>query len=391
MNQRRCALLAGGLIGGLVGSVALAEGAIRLATVASAPLAEAMHDYDPMAVQIEPMGQLGYRQRPNALLHYRNGTTASTNSLGYRGPEVRSTPRAGTIRVILLGGSTTHGFGVGDYQTIDAYMREILAKRHPGVRFEVVNLAFDGYDSYELLERFRLQGVSLKPNIVVFNEGINDVRNAWFPNLAEADPRTLIWGDVVARLREERARGGPRPWTLMKHYSYLARTPAYVHDQFLRRHAQNRKLESDAVSRSADSDSRFTFADSQRPPYPEAAELFDKHVRELTALAVAHGASVILSTPPSALRSFPPAATSTRSYWLYDAKTTQRYRDELSRRLRVIAAQEYGLGGPVRYVAAAVPQSAFLDDCHLNAVGNRFLAEALSDEIDSILAAPKSR
>lgn len=369
------------LVGVLLASVMAAEATVRLATYVSAPLTETLHDYDPMAVQIEPMGEFGYRQRPNSLLHYRNGTTASTNSMGYRGPEVQKTAPAGTVRVILLGGSTTHGFGVRDDETIDTYMRQILSSRHPELRYEVVNLAFDGYDSYELLERFRLDGLLLKPNIVIFNEGINDVRNAWFPKLGDPDSRTLLWGDVVARLRHERDRGGPTAWTVVKHYSYLARLPAYIHDQVHRRQEQIRKVELASAPRSAGSD--LTARES--PPFPDAAELFEKHVRQIIDLAAGQGSSIILSTPPSDLRSVAPNATSTRSYWLADARATQRYRDELARRLRQIAAQENGPGHTVRYVAPKVPLSAFLDDCHLTAEGNRLVAEAFSNEVDSLL------
>ena len=59
-----------------------------------------------------------------------------SNALAYRGPEC---PSPGTVRIILLGGSTTYGYGVNDDQTIDAYMRSLLPEHYPGRHFEVVN------------------------------------------------------------------------------------------------------------------------------------------------------------------------------------------------------------------------------------------------------------
>jgi lysophospholipase L1-like esterase len=288
------------------------------------------------------------------------------------------TPATGTVRIVLLGGSTTHGFGVADDQTIDAYMRQILAARHPNVHFEVVNLAFDGYDTYQLLERLRTQGLSLHPSVVVMNEGINDVRNAWLPNLGAVDQRTLIWEDVLVRLRAEQKRGGPTLWTLTKHYSLLARSPGYIRDQF-RHWRENRYHQAEITSPNA---KRATSNTAQGPPYSAAADYFEHNVRAIDSLAIANGARVLLSTPPSALRSYAPSATSNRSYWIRDAKTTQEYRDVLASRLRRIAAE----GSPlVRYVAPHVPLPFFLDDCHLTPDGNRAVAEAFADGVDALV------
>lgn len=374
------ALTAGLLVGGCI-----AEASLRVFAKANRGFAAVLHGYDPLAVEIEPEGTLGYRQRPNSIFHYGNGTTASSNALGYRGPVVNPTPAPGTIRVVLLGGSTTHGYGVPDGRTIDAYMREILGRRHPGVRFEVVNLAFDGYDSYQQLERFRTQGAALRPTIVVLNTGINDVRNAWYPALRDPDPRTLIWEPVLARLREERARGGPSLWTVAKHYSFLARAPGYLHDQ-LRRMRGMRERTAPVRTQLADASGPGSVADARGdPPYPDAAELFERHVRELIALALANGSSVLLSTPPSALRSYPPTATSPQDYWLRDARATQEYRDELAERLRAIAADEGPRTRRVRYVAPLVPGQLFLDDCHLKPAGNEVVAEAFAEGVESLL------
>ena len=59
-------------------------------------------------------------------------------------------------------------------------MRDLLRTEYPGIRFDVVNLALDGYDSYQLLERLKSDGLGLSPDLVIVNSGINDVRNARF-------------------------------------------------------------------------------------------------------------------------------------------------------------------------------------------------------------------
>ncbi len=371
----------------LVVGAGLAEGTVRLLAAVDKPLGDGLRGFDPMGVQIEPSGTLGYRQRPNGALHYANGTTATSNSLGYRGPVVSLDRPTGTIRVLLFGGSTSHGYAVNDDQTIDAYMRSILAAKYPGRHFEVVNLALDGYDSYQDLQRLIADGLRLQPSVVILNTGINDVRDAWYPNLREADPRTLIWGDVVNRLLAERARGGPTIWTRAKHYLYTARVPGYIREQRQRKaeiaaHHSAPGLPSESIASAAP-----VGADSAkpRPPYPDAANFFERHVREATRLSLNQGAAVLLSTPPSALPTYPPDATSSQGYWVWNAAVTQRYRDTLSARLKLIAADEHRAGHAVGYIAPAVAKPQFLDDCHLKPDGNRAVAEAFADALGPLL------
>jgi len=389
---RRTVILATATLAvGLLVGLGLMEGVIRVYAATNESFGTGIRQFDPMAVQIEPHGRLGYRQRPNATFHYANGTVATSNALGYRGPEVALHPDSGVVRIILLGGSTTHGFGVADDQTIDAYMRAILREKYPARRFEVVNLAFDGYDAYQMLERLRSDGLRLHPTVVVLNEGINDVRNAQFRNLRDADPRTLIWESVLARLRAEQAHGGPSLWTRIKHYSFVARTPGYVRDQLdRRRQEQERRAQASraAASTAAADGAADGAADASTggPPYPDAANFFERYMRQMVALSIDSGAAVLLSTPPSALRSYEPTALSTRTYWIINAKTTQIYRDTLAARLRSIASSEQSLGHRVRYVAPAVPLPLYLDDCHLKPEGNRIVAATFVGAIDSLLA-----
>lgn len=371
---------------GLLVGFGLAEGATRLCAAIDRPLGDGLRAWDPLAAQIEPFGTLGYRQRPNSVLHYFNGTTASSNALAYRGPAVAIPRPPETVRIILLGGSTTHGYGVNDDQTIDAYMRTQLAEKYPGRRFEVVNLALDGYDSYQILERLQIDGFRLQPSIVILNTGINDVRNAWYPHLREADPRTLIWGDVVNRMLADQARGGPTLWTRIKHFSMVARVPGYIRGQ-LQRRTELKVRKRPATTTAATGATPSTASGEQAgAPYPDAADFFEKHVRRAVALSLENGAAVLLSTPPSALASYPSNATSEQSYWVWDARTTQVYRDELARRLRLIEADERHDGRAVRYVAPVVPLPFFLDDCHLKPDGNRTVAATFVDAIAPLLA-----
>src|SRR5262249_20655171 len=242
--------------------------------------------------------------------------------MGYRGPEVRTPKPSGTFRIILLGESTTHGWGVMDDETIDAYLRSLLRERYPDRSVDVINLAFDGYDSRQLLERYRSDGMRLEPDLIIVNAGINDVRNTRFKNLADPDQRTLIWEGVLERLRKEQARGGPTVWTRIKHYSYLARLPTIAR-QYLT-----------ASSASRTPHERMT-------PNLGAADIFKRNLKRIAPLPSQAIIPVIFPTPPSSLSfRYKPDATSIISYWIVDATTTQHLRDELTRRMQRVVADE---------------------------------------------------
>lgn len=311
--------------------------------------------FDPMAVLVVPHGERGYRPRPNSVFRYSNGTFAISNSMGYRGPVVVIPKPSSTFRIILLGESTTHGWGVADDETIDTYMRVLLSERYPDRRVEVVNLAFDGYDSGQLVERLRTDGMQLDPDVIIVNTGINDVRNARFKDLADPDPRTLIWESVLQRLREEQARGGPTIWTRIKHYSYVARLPAIARQYWT--NAQERREQPKVT------------------PNLAAVDIFERNLRRISALAVRADIPVIFSTPPSSLPfRYEPHATSGISYWVVDAVTTQHLRDELGRRMRRVVASELSRGHKAVYISPRLSPEMFIDDAHLIPSGNRQIA-----------------
>ena len=350
VGQSAALVIVGIALGGL-----LAEGSVRLySSVTATWLARDIVSWDPLGVKVEPHGVLGYRQKPNSTFRYGNGTSATSNSMGFRGPEVTQHRIPNSLRIVLLGGSTTHGWGVNDDETIDAYMREIFTTWYPTRSLEVVNLGFDGYDSYQLLQRLESDGLPLSPDVVIVNSGINDVGNARFTRLTFGDPRTLLWESVLDRLRHEARRGGPTLWTRVKHYSYLARLPGLL---------RNRTRGSGPAGQGLNT------------PHPDAADYFQRNIERIAQLCADKGISIILSTPPSSLPvNFEPHATSQHSYWIKDALTTQVYRDTLSERLRTLASRLSHEGQSALFVTHRIPPNDFLDDAHLTPDGHRKIA-----------------
>jgi lysophospholipase L1-like esterase len=315
-------------------------------------------DSDPLNVQVAPFGTLGYRQRPHARFHYRNGTVATADSLGYRGPEITRVKPAGVVRVVLLGGSTTHGWGVNDDETIDAHMRRLLSDRS-SPRFEVINAALDGYDSRQILERIQHDVLRLTPDVIIVNSGINDVRNARIPNLVDDDPRTLIWQSEMDRLRRDAVKG-PSLMHRAEHYSLLLRLPRFILNR-----------------------SRWNAApDTAVAGFPEAAGYFERNMRRIAELARQHGVALVFSTAPSSLRTrYAASAPPEKGYWLRDAGTTAAYRDTLAARMRRVSEEMTSKGFAIPYLRVELPPEQFLDDAHLTSDGNASMARALTDAV----------
>lgn len=363
------------LLGILVGGVT-AEIGLRVYARFGGEMGRRLAASDPLGVLIEPLGAVGYRQRPFAVQRYANGTVARSNSLGFRGPEIERTKPDGVIRIVLLGGSTTHGWSVADHETISAHMQAMLDSLAPGRRFEVVNAALDGYDSYQLLERLRIDVLPLRPDFVVINSGINDVRNARYQQITDADSRTLLWEGVLERLRLERAEG-PLLWSVVKHHSLLMRLPG-----FLRRREANPMAHRAADTRGGEAPASDSGRADAVPYTPDAADYFERNLRRIAELATRHRVRLIFSTPPSSLRlNYVAHDRSVRNYWIGDAETTANYRDSLAARMRAVAAESSARGTPIPYLRPTVPATEFLDDAHLTSEGYRAVAASVVAEI----------
>jgi hypothetical protein len=138
---------------------------------------------------------------PNAYL-LENGEIVmmeqfSTNRLGYRGAEVAVPKPAGMLRIVCVGGSTTVE-GYDDRMTYPAMLQGMLREQFPQAadRIEVVNCGVIGLLSREELE-MRDEILALEPDLVIYYNGINDLRLFYKPWVASDD----AWPTVADKMR----------------------------------------------------------------------------------------------------------------------------------------------------------------------------------------------
>ena len=101
-----------------------------------------------------------------------HGVFTTVNEEGYRGRVHPRAPVAGRTRVVMLGDSITFGVGVTDAETFSALLEE------RSERFEVINLAVEGYGTDQELIRLERDGLALRPAVVILNFCVaNDLVN----------------------------------------------------------------------------------------------------------------------------------------------------------------------------------------------------------------------
>jgi hypothetical protein len=108
--------------------------------------------------------------------HSRLDRSAGLNRWGYRGP-VLGKKQPGEMRVAVLGGSTSFGYGVLPTETIAAYLQEKLAARRRAAGqgpISVANLGYNGEGAYAA-KRNLIAYDYLDFDVAVFHDGYNDL------------------------------------------------------------------------------------------------------------------------------------------------------------------------------------------------------------------------
>jgi lysophospholipase L1-like esterase len=95
----------------------------------------------------------------------------STNSMGFRGPEIALNPAPGTVRIVCLGDSITFGHGVADDQCYPAVLQKVLASHGS---FEVINFGVHRYHSGKMLLQMQQRVLWLHPRVVTICAAVNE-------------------------------------------------------------------------------------------------------------------------------------------------------------------------------------------------------------------------
>lgn len=153
----------------------LLEGMLRVAFYHSKDFSMEMWKY---AVQLKrPVAnpKLSFAHNPNGHA-FLMGVNVQINSQGLRDYEYPMTKPAGVYRIMLLGDSTTFGWGVPLNDTTSKILeRSLNAKHLPGYdRVEVLNAGVGNYDTVQEVTYYQTRGRAFHPDLVVLVYFIND-------------------------------------------------------------------------------------------------------------------------------------------------------------------------------------------------------------------------
>jgi lysophospholipase L1-like esterase len=161
---------------------------------------------------------LFYRLRPNASVELldpfappqaleASRWSVHTNAAGFRGAEFEPAKPPAMLRVVVLGDSSTFGWGVESFEAYPERLASALATRLGVDRetIEVLNLGVPGYSSFQgrvLLER---DALALDPDLVVWSFLSNDGAMTGASDAATWAERQGVRGALLAWLHRSRA------------------------------------------------------------------------------------------------------------------------------------------------------------------------------------------
>ncbi|MBJ19096.1 MAG: hypothetical protein CL933_06680 [Deltaproteobacteria bacterium] len=147
---------------------------------------------------IAPHPYLAYANRPDYKSRPGAKHQVSHNSLGFRGPEVKTPKPAGTFRIVCLGGSSTYGHGPSsDETTWPARLQSRLRAARPDRSVEVVNAGCRGYSTFESLGNYAFRASDLEPDLVLIYHTVNDMRCALYTGVKRDNTHwRAIWREV---------------------------------------------------------------------------------------------------------------------------------------------------------------------------------------------------
>ncbi len=283
-------------------------------------------------------------------LHYTYRHAAHVNELGLRGEELG--PRQpGETRVLAVGDSLVYGQGVGERQTLPAYLQQELRRTEASGRpWTVVNGGLRGYDTRQELGLIEELAPRVEPDVVVLFWYWNDLLEHPIPptyaRLSGSGPQCYDTGDgldALSRL-EWRARQLLRRSALVM----------FLHDRL--RAALARPLEPGAAER--------------------GFQRLGRYLDRYQELAARHGFRPVVAIVPDPGR-------------LGASSVTAALEERAARLARERGLPVIELLPPLRALTGRLGETPVLPyDGHYRPSANRCMAEAIARELLGLVQAP---
>lgn len=121
------------------------------------------------------------------------------NVLGFREPRLPAPKPRDTIRVVAVGDSFTQGYGVDASESYPRLLEDLLQRRDPAHRYEVVNLGVPGTNPLDYLGNLRDVGLRYQPDVVLVGLMANDVQDV----RTHMEQNVVFSADVLAAAQSD--------------------------------------------------------------------------------------------------------------------------------------------------------------------------------------------
>jgi hypothetical protein len=316
------------------------------------------------------------------IVHHRAQQSAGLNRWGYRGP-VAPAKQRNELRAVMLGGSTVFGYGVRWDESIPASLERLLNQSGP---FRVVNLGFNNEGAYSFVPTLRDYD-HLDYDLVVLYEGYNDTPGDEQPNTSvfrhnSAVFRLTGYFPILPMYLEEKAMAFRHGGDLGAAYAAArGEAPKTVFRPNVAARTSATALDAAAKVANALGDQLGRLSKDEPPPFARVSRIgcsfpwvnYCDSVHSAISYVIGRGKKVIMVGQP---------------------RMTDKMRATHERQQRMIAAMvrsQFGSDRRVSYVdlgdAVDLNDVTFsFDTMHLNADGNRRVAEALAPHVLALAA-----
>lgn len=160
------------------------------------------------------------------------GADVAINSQGLRDKEYTLTKPAGTYRILMLGDSTTFGWGVPADATVAKILEQRLNAANLGRSFEVLNAGVGNYGTVQEVTYYLQRGRAFHPDLVILEYFINDAEPVPRETKSFLRDRSYLAAFVVSRADGILRVAGARPdWRAYYRSLYEATRPGWLDAQ----------------------------------------------------------------------------------------------------------------------------------------------------------------
>ncbi|MGE4158607.1 MAG: SGNH/GDSL hydrolase family protein [Planctomycetota bacterium] len=144
--------------------------------------------YDPLVLWKPLPRQTRWFRNPDTMERH----SVSTNSHGFRGPEITQNKPPGTVRIALLGDSFVEGLGLPENLHMRTLLESALRSRLPHQSIEVINAGVSGFDTAQEWAMLRDSILPLDPDYVIAFHCFNDLDDLRRSQLVDMDQQDIV-------------------------------------------------------------------------------------------------------------------------------------------------------------------------------------------------------